>query len=104
MLQLLEQQRLASTSHELLSSLCLAAATEEDANKKAVFVFLTSLYVGDMWLGAQEPDVLFTHVRLVCTGAGYELQDDLETQKQGEETIVSLCKKIRLHQGVNSGK
>ncbi|XP_066036371.1 nucleolar pre-ribosomal-associated protein 1 [Chamaea fasciata] len=103
MLQLLEEQGLASTFHEPVKSLCLSAAKEEDADKRAVFVFLTSIYIGDVWLGAQEPDTLLTHVRLVCTSAGYELQDDLETQKQGEETIMSLCKKIWLHQGVNSG-
>lgn len=47
--------------------------------------------------------MLLTHVRLVCTSAAYELQDDLETQKRGEETIMSLCKKIWLHQGIKSG-
>uniref|UniRef100_A0A8C5TWG7 URB1 ribosome biogenesis homolog n=1 Tax=Malurus cyaneus samueli TaxID=2593467 RepID=A0A8C5TWG7_9PASS len=100
MLQLLEEQGLAGTFHAFVKSLCPSAAAEEDATDS---VFLTSLYVGDMWLGAQEPQMLLTHVRLVCTSAGCELQDDLETQKQGEETIVSLCKKIWLHQGINSG-
>ncbi|XP_063275337.1 nucleolar pre-ribosomal-associated protein 1 isoform X2 [Prinia subflava] len=103
MLQLLEEQGLASTFHELVKSLCTSAATEEDADKRAVFVFLTSVYIGDVWLGAQQPDLFLTHVRLVCTSAGYELQDDLETQKQGEETIISLCKKIWLHRSINSG-
>ncbi|KFO54919.1 Nucleolar pre-ribosomal-associated protein 1, partial [Corvus brachyrhynchos] len=91
MLQLMEEQGLASTFHELVKSLCLSAATEEDVNRTAVSVFLTSIYIGDMWLGAQEPDMLLTHVRLVCTSAAYELQDDLETQTR-EETIMSLCK------------
>ncbi|XP_068883251.1 nucleolar pre-ribosomal-associated protein 1 isoform X1 [Aphelocoma coerulescens] len=103
MLQLMEEQGLASTFHELVKSLCLSAATEEDANKTAVSVFLTSVYIGDMWLGAQEPDMLLTHVRLVCKSAAYELQDDLETQTGGEETITSLCKSVWLHQGINSG-
>lgn len=47
--------------------------------------------------------MFLTRVRLVCTSAAYELQDDLETQTQGEEAIMSLCKKIWLHQGINSG-
>lgn len=33
MLQLMEEQGLASTFHELMKSLCLSATTEEDANK-----------------------------------------------------------------------
>ncbi|XP_014108967.1 PREDICTED: nucleolar pre-ribosomal-associated protein 1-like [Pseudopodoces humilis] len=101
MLQLMEEQGLSSTFHKLVKSLCLSATMEEDADKTAVSVFLTSVYIGDMWLGAQEPDMLLTHVRLVCTNAGYELQDDLGTRKQGQETIMSLCKKIWLHQGIN---
>uniref|UniRef100_A0A803V723 URB1 ribosome biosis homolog n=1 Tax=Ficedula albicollis TaxID=59894 RepID=A0A803V723_FICAL len=103
MLQLMEEQGPSSTFHELVKSLCLSATTEEDADRRAVSVFLTSVYIGDMWLGAQQPDMLLTHVRLVCTSAGGELQDGLGTPKQGEEPIVSLCKKIWLHQGINSG-
>ncbi|NXK90800.1 NPA1P protein, partial [Formicarius rufipectus] len=97
MLQLMDAQGLASSFHELVKSLCSSAMTEEDDNKKAVCVFLTSVYIGDMWLGAQEPDMLITHIRLVCTAADGELSnDDLETQEQGEETIKSLCKTLYL--------
>ncbi|XP_068038864.1 nucleolar pre-ribosomal-associated protein 1 isoform X1 [Anomalospiza imberbis] len=103
MLQLMEEQGLSSTFHELVKSLCLSATVEEDADKTAVSVFLTSIYIGDMWLGAQEPDMLLSHVRLICTSADYELQDDSDTQRQREETVMSLCKKIWLHQGINSG-
>ncbi|XP_021404256.2 nucleolar pre-ribosomal-associated protein 1 isoform X2 [Lonchura striata] len=103
MLQLMEEQGLTSSFHELVKSLCLSAIVEEDADKTAVSVFLTSIYIGDMWLGAQEPDMLLTHVRLICTSGDYELQDDSDTWKQGEETVMSLCKKIWLHQGINSG-
>ncbi|XP_050188089.1 nucleolar pre-ribosomal-associated protein 1 [Myiozetetes cayanensis] len=97
MLRLLDAQGLASSFHELVKSLCLSATTEEDENRKAVCVFLTSVYIKDMWLGAQEPDMLITHVRLICTSADGEMNgDDLETQEQGEETIVSLCKTLHL--------
>uniref|UniRef100_A0A8C3TVC2 URB1 ribosome biogenesis homolog n=1 Tax=Catharus ustulatus TaxID=91951 RepID=A0A8C3TVC2_CATUS len=102
MLQFMEEQGPCSTFHELVKSLCLSARTEEDADKRAVLVFLTSVYIGDMWLGAEEPDMLLTHVRLVCTGAGDELQDGSGTQKQGEEIIASLCKKIWLHQALEA--
>ncbi|NXA14825.1 NPA1P protein, partial [Sapayoa aenigma] len=97
MLQLMDAQGLAGSFHELVKALCLSAVTEEDENRKAVCVFLTSVYIGDMWLGAQEPDLLITHVRLICSSADDGLNDDdLETREQGEETIVSLCKTLHL--------
>ncbi|XP_063202755.1 LOW QUALITY PROTEIN: nucleolar pre-ribosomal-associated protein 1 [Chroicocephalus ridibundus] len=100
MLHLMEAQGLTNNSfHEHMKTLCLSAMTEEDANKKAVCVFLTSVYVGDIWLGAQEPDMLITHVKLICSST----DDELETHKQGEETIMPLCKTLyRLHWGINS--
>ncbi|XP_014745884.1 PREDICTED: nucleolar pre-ribosomal-associated protein 1, partial [Sturnus vulgaris] len=91
MLQLLEEQGLSGTFHELVKALCLSAATEDDADKRAVFVFLTSVYIGDTWLGAQEPDLFLAHGRLVCTSAGEELQDGLGTRKQGEASLMCLC-------------
>ncbi|KFP86629.1 Nucleolar pre-ribosomal-associated protein 1, partial [Acanthisitta chloris] len=97
MLQLLDAQHLTSSFHELVKTMCLSATTEEDANKKAVCVFLTSVYIGDMWLGAQEPDMLMSHVRLICSTADGGLNDDdSETQEQGEETIMPLCKTLYL--------
>ncbi|XP_068281432.1 nucleolar pre-ribosomal-associated protein 1 [Nyctibius grandis] len=98
MLHLVDAQGLANNSfHELVKKLCLSAMTEEGANKKAVCVFLTSVYIGDIWLGAQEPDMLITHVKLICSNTDDELNnDDLETHKQGEETIMPLCKTLYL--------
>ncbi|KAF2981332.1 hypothetical protein EK904_010776, partial [Melospiza melodia maxima] len=55
-LQLMEEQVLSSTFHKLVKSLCLSAMVEEDVHKTAASVFLTSLHIGDMWLGAQDPD------------------------------------------------
>ncbi|KFQ34461.1 Nucleolar pre-ribosomal-associated protein 1, partial [Mesitornis unicolor] len=96
MLRLMDTQGLANSSvHELVKRLCLSAVTEEDATEKAARVFLTSVYIGDIWLGAQEPDMLMTHVKLICSGTDDKLSDDdLETHKQGEETIMPLCKTL----------
>uniref|UniRef100_A0A672TJ60 URB1 ribosome biosis homolog n=1 Tax=Strigops habroptila TaxID=2489341 RepID=A0A672TJ60_STRHB len=66
MLHLMDAQGLTNNScHEIVKMLCSSAETEEDVNKKAVCVFVTSVYIGDMWLGAQEPDMLITHVKLI---------------------------------------
>ncbi|NXS64029.1 NPA1P protein, partial [Brachypteracias leptosomus] len=95
MLHLVEAQGLTNNSfHELVKRLCQSAMTEEDANKKAVCVFLTSVYIGDIWLGAQEPDMLITHVKLICDSTDDKLSDDnLETHKK-EETITPLCRTL----------
>ncbi|XP_025959367.2 nucleolar pre-ribosomal-associated protein 1 isoform X2 [Dromaius novaehollandiae] len=98
MLHLMDAQGLTNNSfHELVKTLCLSAMTEEDENQKAVCVFLTSVYIGDIWLGAQEPDMLITHVKLIYSSTDDKLNDDdMETHKQGEETIMSLCKTLYL--------
>uniref|UniRef100_A0A8C2SXU5 URB1 ribosome biogenesis homolog n=1 Tax=Coturnix japonica TaxID=93934 RepID=A0A8C2SXU5_COTJA len=96
MLHLMDAQGLTNNScHELVKTLCQSAVMEEDVNKKAVSVFLTSVYIGDIWLGAQEPDMLITHVRLICSSTDDKLNDDdMETDKHGEETIVPLCRTL----------
>jgi len=61
----------------------------------AVSVFLTSVYIGHIRLGARDPDMLITHVKLICSSTDDELNDDeMETHKQGEETIVPLCRTL----------
>ncbi|NWR70263.1 NPA1P protein, partial [Centropus unirufus] len=96
MLHLMDARGLTNSSfHELVKTLCLSAMSEEDENKKAVSVFLISAYIGDMWLGAEEPDMLITHIKLICSSTEGKLgDDDLEPQKQGEETIATLCKTL----------
>ncbi|XP_068000598.1 nucleolar pre-ribosomal-associated protein 1 isoform X4 [Melanerpes formicivorus] len=100
MLQLMDAQGLTSNNfHGLVKTLCLSAMTEEDANKKAACVFLTSVYIGDIWLGAQEPDMLITHVKLICSSTDNNLNDDdddLETHQEREEMILPLCKPLYL--------
>uniref|UniRef100_A0A669R695 URB1 ribosome biogenesis homolog n=1 Tax=Phasianus colchicus TaxID=9054 RepID=A0A669R695_PHACC len=96
MLHLMDAQGMTNNScHEVVKTLCQSAMMEEDVNKKAVSVFLTSVYIGDIWLGAQEPDMLITHVKLICSSTDSKLNDDdMETDKQGEETIVPLCRAL----------
>lgn len=39
--------------------------------------------------------MLITHVKLICSSADDKLNDDdLETHKQGGETIMCLCKTL----------
>uniref|UniRef100_A0A452UTE7 URB1 ribosome biogenesis homolog n=1 Tax=Ursus maritimus TaxID=29073 RepID=A0A452UTE7_URSMA len=47
--------------------------------------FLVSLYIKDVWLGAQRPDTLLTHVQMICDATEDTLSD---------EAIVILCKDI----------
>uniref|UniRef100_A0AC11DV62 URB1 ribosome biogenesis homolog n=1 Tax=Ovis aries TaxID=9940 RepID=A0AC11DV62_SHEEP len=61
--------------------------TEEDADTQAAAAFLVSLYIKDIWLGAQRPDTLLSHVRMVL--------DAVENSGGGdEEAIVRLCRDI----------
>lgn len=53
----------------------------------AAAAFLVSLYVKDIWLGAQRPDTLLSHVRMVL--------DTAEDSGRGnEEAVVRLCRDI----------
>uniref|UniRef100_A0A452UVD1 URB1 ribosome biogenesis homolog n=1 Tax=Ursus maritimus TaxID=29073 RepID=A0A452UVD1_URSMA len=51
----------------------------------ATAAFLVSLYIKDVWLGAQRPDTLLTHVQMICDATEDTLSD---------EAIVILCKDI----------
>ncbi|NXC43094.1 NPA1P protein, partial [Penelope pileata] len=95
MLRLMDAQGLTNNSfHEPVKALCRSAMTEEDVNKKAVSVFLTSVYIGDIWLGAREPHMLITHVKLICSSTDDKFNDDdMETHKQ-EEAIMPLCRTL----------
>lgn len=53
----------------------------------AAAAFLVSLYIKDIWLGAQRPDTLLSHVRMVLDTA-----EDLGGGN--EEAIVRLCRDI----------
>lgn len=53
----------------------------------AAAAFLVSLYIKDIWLGAQQPDTLLSHVQMVL--------EAVENSGGGdEEAIVRLCRDI----------
>ncbi|XP_034626067.1 nucleolar pre-ribosomal-associated protein 1 [Trachemys scripta elegans] len=98
MLHFLDAQELTNAScHKVVKTFCLSAMKEKDEIKKASCVFLASVYIGDIWLGAQEPDMFISHVKLICGGTDGKLNgDDKKMHKQAEEAMVSLCKDIYL--------
>lgn len=88
MLQLLAAQgQVDSPLHPVVEALCLDGLSKKDEAKRAPTAFLVSLYVKDIWLGAQQPDTFLAHVGMVC-----------EAVKDGprgeEEDIVVLCRNI----------
>ncbi|PNI55340.1 URB1 isoform 2 [Pan troglodytes] len=86
MLQLVAAQgRAGSPFHPAMEALSLSSLSEKDEATRASAAFLVSLYIKDIWLGAQRPDTLLTHVRMVCEAA-----DDAPSSE--EEAIVVLCK------------
>ncbi|XP_013359577.1 PREDICTED: nucleolar pre-ribosomal-associated protein 1 isoform X2 [Chinchilla lanigera] len=88
MLQLVAAQgHVGSALHSAVEALCASSVQEEDGTTRASAVFLVSLYIKDIWLGAQRPDTLLTHVRMVCEAAE-------DTPGVEEEAIVLLCRDI----------
>ncbi|XP_050811957.1 nucleolar pre-ribosomal-associated protein 1 isoform X2 [Gopherus flavomarginatus] len=98
MLRFLDTQGLTNARcHKVVKTFCLSAMKETDEIKKASCVFLASVYIGDIWLGEQEPDMFISHVKLICGGTDGKLNgDDKKMHKQAEEAMVSLCKDIYL--------
>uniref|UniRef100_A0A670I5H5 URB1 ribosome biosis homolog n=1 Tax=Podarcis muralis TaxID=64176 RepID=A0A670I5H5_PODMU len=94
MLHLLDSQNLTKNAfHETVERFCLSAVTEEERTKKGASIFLTSVYIGDLWLGAKQPDTFITHVKLIHgTANGKQKNDDQRTWEH--EAIASLCKDI----------
>uniref|UniRef100_A0A8C6HE44 URB1 ribosome biogenesis 1 homolog (S. cerevisiae) n=1 Tax=Mus spicilegus TaxID=10103 RepID=A0A8C6HE44_MUSSI len=88
MLQLLVAQgRKESPFHSVAEALCLDSLNEKEEAKRAPAVFLVSLYVKDMWLGAQQPDTFLAHIRMVCEAAKDMPLDE-------PEAIVVLCRNV----------
>nr|XP_014342489.1 PREDICTED: nucleolar pre-ribosomal-associated protein 1 [Latimeria chalumnae] len=80
---------------------CLSALNEEDEMKKAAGTFLLSLYIRDLWLGAEKPEMFLTHVRTVSDMEQEAMGKDKEKRTKGkkqkeEETLVCLCRAILL--------
>nr|XP_033805810.1 nucleolar pre-ribosomal-associated protein 1 isoform X2 [Geotrypetes seraphini] len=79
--------------HQLVKEMCLRAADDDNKTKKAALIFLVSVYIGDMWLGAQKLDMLTAHIKMVCRTADEIVKCNNERPgKQRTEAIVSLCK------------
>jgi hypothetical protein len=57
------------------------------SDSPAPAAFLVSLYVKDMWLGAQQPDTFLAHIRMVCEAAKDVPLDE-------PEAIVVLCRNV----------
>lgn len=88
MLQLLVAQgRKESPFHSVAEALCLDSLNEKEEAKRAPAAFLVSLYVKDMWLGAQQPDTFLAHIRMVCEAAKDVPLDE-------PEAIVVLCRNV----------
>ncbi|XP_047576986.1 nucleolar pre-ribosomal-associated protein 1 [Lutra lutra] len=88
LLQLLAAQGpVRSPCYPAVQRLCLASLQEDDGATAATAAFLVSLYIKDIWLGAQRPDTLLTHVQMICDATEDTLSGD-------EEAVVILCKDI----------
>ncbi|XP_003797152.1 nucleolar pre-ribosomal-associated protein 1 [Otolemur garnettii] len=88
MLQLVAAQgRAGSPLHTAVEALSLSSLSKKDEATRASAAFLVSLYIKDIWLGAQRPDTLLAHIQLVCDAA-----EDVPGAR--EEAIVVLCKDL----------
>ncbi|XP_066226445.1 nucleolar pre-ribosomal-associated protein 1 isoform X1 [Saccopteryx leptura] len=72
---------------QVVETLRLSSLNDKEEATQASAAFLLSLYIKDIWLGAQCPDTLFTHVQMVCDAAG-----DMPSGEQ--EAVVRLCRDI----------
>ncbi|XP_054829571.1 nucleolar pre-ribosomal-associated protein 1 [Eublepharis macularius] len=95
MLHLMDSQVLMKNKFLVtVKRFCLSAMEENDTMKKAAGIFLTSLYIRDIWLGAQQLDMFITHVKLICGASNGEQNGDSHRMGEPEEAMVSLCKNI----------
>ncbi|XP_029140605.1 nucleolar pre-ribosomal-associated protein 1 [Protobothrops mucrosquamatus] len=90
MLHLLESRGLTENNfHGTVKKFCLTEVTEVN---KAASIFLTSIYIGDIWLGARQPDMFMRHIKLICGATDTERND--KKRLEFEDSMVSLCKDI----------
>ncbi|XP_060090308.1 nucleolar pre-ribosomal-associated protein 1 [Heteronotia binoei] len=95
MLHLMDSEGLMKNEYlGTVKRFCLSAMDENDTKKKAAGIFLTSLYIGDILLGAQQLDMFITHVKLICGTNNREQNGDIHKMEELEEAIVLLCKDI----------
>uniref|UniRef100_A0A4W3JH48 URB1 ribosome biogenesis homolog n=1 Tax=Callorhinchus milii TaxID=7868 RepID=A0A4W3JH48_CALMI len=99
--QLLEARGMADTSfHEnIIQRICLQALNSEDGERRAAALFLLSIYLWDLWLGAQEAHLFLSHVRLISIfeerpGFGQQSLGGKSESEKPADGMVSLCRDI----------
>ncbi|XP_054569412.1 nucleolar pre-ribosomal-associated protein 1 [Eptesicus fuscus] len=70
-----------------VETLHLASLDDKEEATRASAAFLLSLYIQDVWLGAQRPDTLLAHVQMVREAAE-------DAPGAAQEPIVGLCEDI----------
>ncbi|XP_043927364.1 nucleolar pre-ribosomal-associated protein 1 [Protopterus annectens] len=101
MLELIKYQSLSKDGFldTVVQPMCLAALNEEDMAMKVARLCLLSLYIQDLWLETDRPEMFLSYVRMVLRSE-IEKQEDDEQQtprrkgKKMNEAIVALCKDI----------
>uniref|UniRef100_A0A5S6LMT8 ER lumen protein-retaining receptor 2 n=1 Tax=Xenopus tropicalis TaxID=8364 RepID=A0A5S6LMT8_XENTR len=99
--QLMNTQKLpADLCHEALKAVLLSPG-EEDSMQKAVRNFLLSLYIQDIWLGADNLDMFRSHLNAVAQAVDLDFPTSKEKTPKGkkkkeerQEAIVSFCKDL----------
>ncbi|KAL4647749.1 nucleolar pre-ribosomal-associated protein 1 [Arapaima gigas] len=67
MVHLLKAQGIsAEPLHKTVLSICLSSAEDGDETRKEAGLLLLSLYIQELWSGADEPEMFLTHVRLLA--------------------------------------
>ncbi|KAM4701657.1 nucleolar pre-ribosomal-associated protein 1 [Discoglossus pictus] len=98
MLQLIEAQSLNKHPfYDAVKALCLCRDNKADDIRKAAGDFLMSLYVGDVWLGAEEPVTFRHHVEAISESAVFPSTNQktpTRKRKEAQEVIVCLCKEL----------
>ncbi|XP_008575455.1 PREDICTED: nucleolar pre-ribosomal-associated protein 1 [Galeopterus variegatus] len=97
MLQLVVAQGIeGSPLHLAAEALCRSSLEEKDGAAQASAAFLVSLYIKDIWLGAQRPDTLLTHVQMICDAVEDAPCGEEDAPCGEEEAIVVLCKDVAI--------
>ncbi|KAA0701697.1 Nucleolar pre-ribosomal-associated protein 1 [Triplophysa tibetana] len=87
MIQMLEANcGSVSDIHQTVISTCLPSDVDDDA-KTETGLKLLSLYIYEMWSGAQSPGLLLTHARLLC-------RDNRTSMKKSKSHVLHMCKQI----------
>ncbi|XP_071994741.1 nucleolar pre-ribosomal-associated protein 1 isoform X2 [Engystomops pustulosus] len=102
MMNLIQSQILGTDiTFNAVKELCLHPGDDADDMQRAAASFMASLYVGDIWLGADSPVMLRTHVRLVSEASdldvsGYIEKTPVRKKRRSEkpEAMVSVCRKL----------